>query len=117
VQYTVGDWLLKNSDPLPESMPQVFATGGVGLIRKMFEAKLAAAASAAEDTAGGGGKAKKAASSTVSMSFVKSMKALTEELSMTKCNFIRCIKPNAQMRAGVFNRCAARRRFDRRRLF
>jgi len=116
VQYTVGGWLLKNSDPLPESMPQVFSEGKVKLIQKLFKvadkAEEGEVAGGAADAGPKRGGAKKVTSPTVSMSFVKSMKSLTEELSTTKCNFIRCIKPNAQMRAGVYNRkyalpCAA----------
>jgi myosin heavy subunit len=98
VQYTVGGWLLKNSDPLPESMAQVFSSGSLKLVSRILRDEISKS-QAQSDT-----KAKKVKSTTVSQAFVKSMKSLTEELSQTKCNFIRCIKPNPQMRPGIFNR-------------
>lgn len=93
VQYTVHGWLQKNTDPVPESMHQMFGAGKLALVKRVFAKQIAAGATKA-----------KMGTTTVSMAFVKSMKALTEELSITKCNFIRCIKPNAQMRAGYFSR-------------
>jgi myosin heavy subunit len=40
----------------------------------------------------------------VAQKFVTSMDRLAEALSETKCSFVRCIKPNAQMQRGVFDR-------------
>lgn len=102
VQYTVGGWLLKNSDPLPESMATVFSNGSLKLVTRILRDEIAKSEAAAQGAADG--KAKKIKAQTVSLAFVKSMKSLTEELSITKCNFIRCIKPNAQMIPNVFNR-------------
>jgi myosin heavy subunit len=99
VQYTVAGWLLKNSDPLPESMAQVFSNGSLKLVTRILRDEIAKANEVESDS-----KAKKVKQSTVSMAFVKSMKSLTEELSLTKCNFIRCIKPNPQMIPNIFNR-------------
>ncbi|KAG7396585.1 hypothetical protein PHYBOEH_002047 [Phytophthora boehmeriae] len=36
--------------------------------------------------------------------FSTQMKGLTTELEGTSCNFVRCIKPNTQMKVGVFDR-------------
>eukprot|EP00904_Undaria_pinnatifida_P007253 jgi/Undpi1/3658/HiC_scaffold_16.g07028.m1 len=40
---------------------------------------------------------------TVAKSFLESMKGLNATLLNTKCNFVRCIKPNAQMECGVYD--------------
>jgi len=110
VQYTVQGWLLKNSDPLPETAGSVFgANSQLPLVKKLFAEELkseeaSAAGAAAGGAAGGKSAAKGKRKDTVAAAFVRSMRSLTEELSRTKCNFIRCIKPNPLMRAGLFNR-------------
>jgi myosin heavy subunit len=120
VQYTVNGWLLKNTDPLPENLPAIFGAGNLPLVRKIFDKDSAtnpgAAASAAGDSkcnstvdagvalSGRGARARKNAATTVSKAFVASMNMLTANLAKTKCNFIRCIKPNSFMRPGVYNR-------------
>ncbi|OQR88927.1 myosin, partial [Thraustotheca clavata] len=40
----------------------------------------------------------------ISSTFSKQMKGLTQELQSTRCNFIRCIKPNSKMDDKVFDR-------------
>ena len=40
---------------------------------------------------------------TVAKAFLESMKGLNATLLNTKCNFVRCIKPNAQMECGVYD--------------
>ena len=37
------------------------------------------------------------------MTFMKQMNGMVAELNSTRCNFIRCIKPNYQMRVGLFD--------------
>ena len=41
--------------------------------------------------------------SSVGMTFMKQMNGMVAELNSTRCNFIRCIKPNYQMEVGVFD--------------
>jgi myosin heavy subunit len=101
VHYTVKGWLLKNSDPLPETAGAVFGAGSqLPLVRKLFADEL----KSEEAAAAGRGASKSSKKDTVAAAFVRSMRSLTTELSQTKCNFIRCIKPNALMRAGLFHR-------------
>ncbi|CAM9287341.1 unnamed protein product, partial [Sphacelaria rigidula] len=40
---------------------------------------------------------------TVAKAFMKSMQDLNETLLATTCNFVRCIKPNAAMKVGVYD--------------
>eukprot|EP00908_Phaeocystis_cordata_P006627 Transcript_17247.p1 GENE.Transcript_17247~~Transcript_17247.p1 ORF type:complete len:996 (+),score=558.03 Transcript_17247:53-2989(+) len=39
----------------------------------------------------------------VGMTFMKQMNGMVAELNSTRCNFIRCIKPNYQMQVGLFD--------------
>jgi len=41
--------------------------------------------------------------SSVGMTFMKQMNGMVAELDSTRCNFIRCIKPNYEMQVGVFD--------------
>jgi myosin heavy subunit len=103
VKYRVSGWVLKNSDPLPEAMAATFAAATKtslptmpALLACAPELAAALAATTGEGMAnpmnkagvkGGGGKG--GGGRTVCASFVASMKALTVQLSATKCNFIR----------------------------
>lgn len=40
---------------------------------------------------------------TVAKAFLASMRGLNATLLETTCNFVRCIKPNAQMECGVYD--------------
>ncbi len=42
VQYTTKDWLLKNSDPMPETMHAAFGAGSLPLVRRVFAKEIAA---------------------------------------------------------------------------
>ena len=41
--------------------------------------------------------------SSVGMTFMKQMNGMVAELNSTRCNFIRCLKPNYQMELGLFD--------------
>ena len=40
---------------------------------------------------------------TVGMTFLRQMHSMVSELNATRCNFVRCVKPNALMEPGVFD--------------
>lgn len=50
------------------------------------------------------GSSKRLKSGSTSNLFSTQMKGLTTELEGTSCNFVRCIKPNTQMKAGIFDK-------------
>jgi myosin heavy subunit len=110
VKYRVDGWLLKNSDPLPEALAATFTAGkkALGVTMDIFGEKNLLQTSSGDDSGGGGGgrggKRRTEKKPTVCLSFVTSMKALKAQLESTKCNFIRCIKPNALMKYGIFDR-------------
>jgi myosin heavy subunit len=51
-----------------------------------------------------GGAAKRLKGGSTSSLFATQMKGLTTELEGTSCNFVRCIKPNTQMKVGMFDK-------------
>jgi hypothetical protein len=116
VKYKVREWVLKNSDPLPEAMATTFAAVTKTSLPTMPELAAALAASTGDGSAAASsssgserrrsstGSGKGGGARTVCTSFVASMKALTTQLGATKCNFIRCVKPNPSMAYGVVDR-------------
>lgn len=50
------------------------------------------------------GSSKRLKGGSTSNLFSTQMKGLTTELEGTSCNFVRCIKPNTQMKAGIFDK-------------
>lgn len=50
------------------------------------------------------GSSKRLKSGSTSSLFSTQMKGLTTELEGTSCNFVRCIKPNTQMKPGIFDK-------------
>jgi myosin heavy subunit len=98
VKYTIDGFLIKNTDPIPEGLSPTFnQLSSLKIAKEIFPENALAAA-------GGGGGGKKGAPKTVSASFVASMRKLTDNLGRTKCNFIRCIKPNPAMLFGTISR-------------
>ncbi|TDH65903.1 hypothetical protein CCR75_001339 [Bremia lactucae] len=53
---------------------------------------------------GGSASSKRLKGGSTSNLFSMQMKGLTSELEGTNCNFIRCMKPNTQMKVGLFDR-------------
>jgi hypothetical protein len=99
VTYTVGSFISKNNNSLPAHLTKMLAEsrlqpsagggdlpGGFGTI---------------EVPADTGGRKSKMAS--VSSVFLKQMIQLVGVLSATRCSFIKCIKPNAPMKASLFD--------------
>lgn len=87
VPYTAGSFIDKNNDEVPPDLIELVESSAHDFMQS--EAKLA----------GSGKKAKH-----VTVTYSKQMTGLKDKLQSTQCNFVRCIKPNAEMKAGVFDR-------------
>ena len=87
VPYTAGSFIDKNNDEVPQDLLE--------LCESFSHSFMIAEARAA----GTGKKAKH-----VTITYAKQMTGLKDKLMSTQCNFVRCIKPNAQMKAGIFDR-------------
>jgi myosin heavy subunit len=86
VQYTVGTFIQKNDAKVPKDLMDMLLTCPHNC--------LVEAVKAAGDSK----------ITTVTALFATQMRGLIDKLESTDCNFIRCIKPNPQMQAGVFDR-------------
>jgi len=114
VTYTVGTFLEKNNDRLPDDMERTLKASTKSILREVFELqeKAPAAAPAAPPPAAAapakgapppGAKpkapppARKPPARSIVHKFQGQIKQLVDDLESTKCSFIRCVKPNAAM--------------------
>ena len=91
VVYTVDGWLAANRDAKPDALVALLGDRGAPLLRE--------ACAAAAPPKGARRKPK-----TVCGGFVDSMVGLRRVLGASQCSFIRCIKPNAEMKPGGVDR-------------
>jgi myosin heavy subunit len=91
VTYTVGNFIEKNNNSIPPDVGALFE------VSKMTSLSVKCGAAMAPPKRG-----KKAP--TVGGIFKKQMDSLVQTLNITKCSFIRCVKPNATSEFGVFDR-------------
>jgi myosin-6 len=96
VIYSVEGFLDKNMDPLNEDVEKMMFNSGLDLLRELFPYE-----APDPNARGRGGRGKKKA--TVGGRFLKQLGALSETLGNTNSHFIRCIKPNDDKQAGVFD--------------
>ena len=99
VTYTIGAFMDKNNDTIPKDMADLFLSSSTSIMLDLFKEEAAEMAAAATQTRG---RPKKKLKS-VSAKFSRQMHELVETLDATRCNFIRCIKPNAMMKLGYFD--------------
>lgn len=85
VEYTVGDFVEKNNDRVPEKMHAL-----------MRAASNSVASVAFDKCSGSQGSSK--AKKTVVANFGHQIRGLVGTLESTKCSFIRCVKPNPEMK-------------------
>ena len=146
VRYTVGLFINKNQNKVPEEMEELFEASALGeLLRRSRAAELqkqaeergltaeqaaeeaaqqkeqaeleAAAAEAQAEAEGPSGRRRSAStgrgrgqsvggggSEGLAAVFTRQMSSLVATLGETRCSFVRCVKPNARMEFGVFDR-------------
>lgn len=105
VRYEVNDWVTRNNDRIPDAFKDVMASSSLaavsGAASTLSSGPTVVEAPGAKMRAGGtGGTFQKP---TVAKGFMESMTGLSKMLDSTTCNFIRCLKPNAQMKKHVFD--------------
>lgn len=103
VKYTVGNFLQKNNDSIPKDMLDMFIGTGLELYAEMFAAQKTEAEEMEAFKSGTGARKKGPMFTSISNKFVRQMEQLVADLDATRCNFIRCIKPNPTMTLGVFD--------------
>ncbi|KAJ8406974.1 hypothetical protein AAFF_G00292500 [Aldrovandia affinis] len=98
VDYNIGNWLVKNKDPLNETVVGLFQKSNLKLLSMLF-ANYAGADSAQEK--GKGGKKKGSSFQTVSALHRENLNKLMTNLRSTHPHFVRCIIPNETKTPGV----------------
>jgi myosin heavy subunit len=92
VTYSVANWLEKNMDKLSEDYEKFLGASSKDLLAKSLHKK------EEEAPAAGRGKGKGKGAQTVSRAFLASLKKLLDALESTDAHFIRCIKPNNELK-------------------
>ncbi|XP_062335310.1 myosin-7-like isoform X2 [Osmerus eperlanus] len=98
VDYNIGNWLVKNKDPLNETVVGLFQKSSLKLLGVLF-AGYASADAAAE--AGGGKKKKGSSFQTVSALHRENLNKLMTNLRSTHPHFVRCLIPNETKTPGA----------------
>uniref|UniRef100_A0A4W5LM67 Myosin-7B n=1 Tax=Hucho hucho TaxID=62062 RepID=A0A4W5LM67_9TELE len=92
VDYNIGNWLVKNKDPLNETVVGLFQKSSLKFLANLYTDK----------AAGGGGKKKKGGSfQTVSALHRENLGKLMTNLRSTHPHFVRCLIPNETKTPGA----------------
>ncbi|KAK7945439.1 hypothetical protein WMY93_001167 [Mugilogobius chulae] len=101
VDYNINNWLVKNKDPLNETVVGLYQKSTLKLLASLF-ANYAGADSAQESGKGkGGGKKKGSSFQTVSALHRENLNKLMTNLRSTHPHFVRCIIPNETKTPGA----------------
>ncbi|XP_034717471.1 myosin-6-like [Etheostoma cragini] len=92
VDYNIGNWLVKNKDPLNETVVGLFQKSNLKLLSVLFAGYSAADSDAAAK--GKGAKKKGSSFQTVSALHRENLNKLMTNLKSTHPHFVRCIIPN-----------------------
>ena len=100
VTYSVIGWLDKNNDKLSDDYEKHLTQSSKALIKEHLVKQ------EPEDGGGGkggkgGGRGRPKAAQTVGRSFLASLKKLLDALESTEAHFIRCIKPNNELKPNL----------------
>ncbi|XP_071384454.1 myosin-7-like [Centroberyx affinis] len=98
VDYNIGNWLVKNKDPLNETVVGLYQKSALKLLALLF----AGYAGADSESGAGGGKKKKGSSfQTVSALHRENLNKLMTNLRSTHPHFVRCLIPNETKTPGA----------------
>ncbi|XP_010884291.1 myosin-7 [Esox lucius] len=100
VDYNICNWLVKNKDPLNETVVGLFQKSTLKLLSMLFVG-YAGADSAGEEKATGGKKKKGSSFQTVSALHRENLNKLMTNLRSTHPHFVRCIIPNETKTPGA----------------
>uniref|UniRef100_A0A4W5NFI1 Myosin heavy chain 6 n=1 Tax=Hucho hucho TaxID=62062 RepID=A0A4W5NFI1_9TELE len=100
VDYNIGNWLVKNKDPLNETVVGLFQKSSLKFLSNLF-VNYAGAEGAPEEKAAGGKKKKGSSFQTVSALHRENLGKLMTNLRSTHPHFVRCIIPNETKTPGA----------------
>ncbi|KAJ7987385.1 hypothetical protein DPEC_G00325940 [Dallia pectoralis] len=99
VDYNIGNWLVKNKDPLNETVVGLFQKSSLKFLANLFISF--AGADGGEDKAAGGKKKKGSSFQTVSALHRENLGKLMTNLRSTHPHFVRCLIPNETKTPGA----------------
>ncbi|XP_066532474.1 myosin-6 [Hoplias malabaricus] len=102
VDYNITGWLVKNKDPLNETVVGLYQKSSLKLLSTLFSSY--AGAEAAEKS-GKGAKKKGSSFQTVSALHRENLNKLMTNLKTTHPHFVRCLIPNENKTPGVMDNC------------
>uniref|UniRef100_S4RBY6 Myosin-7 n=1 Tax=Petromyzon marinus TaxID=7757 RepID=S4RBY6_PETMA len=100
VDYNISGWLIKNKDPLNETVVGLYQKSSLKLLSVLFANYAAADADAAKK---GGAKKKGSSFQTVSALHRENLNKLMTNLRSTHPHFVRCIIPNEEKKPGAMD--------------
>ncbi|XP_035254581.1 myosin-11-like [Anguilla anguilla] len=105
VDYNASNWLTKNMDPLNDNVTQLLNNSSINFIQELWKdtdrvVGLDTITKMSGSSAPGPSKAKKGMFRTVGQLYKESLTKLMTTLHNTQPNFVRCIIPNHEKRAG-----------------
>uniref|UniRef100_A0A4W4HML6 Myosin heavy chain 7 n=1 Tax=Electrophorus electricus TaxID=8005 RepID=A0A4W4HML6_ELEEL len=101
VDYNINNWLVKNKDPLNETVVGLFQKSTVKLLGQLFAGY--AGAESGGKGGKGGGKKKGSSFQTVSALHRENLNKLMTNLKSTHPHFVRCLIPNETKTPGVMD--------------
>ncbi|KAM9797928.1 myosin-6 [Neosynchiropus ocellatus] len=102
VDYNIGNWLVKNKDPLNETVVGLYQKSSVKLLSQLFSSYAGADGS---DKGGKAAKKKGSSFQTVSALHRENLNKLMTNLKTTHPHFVRCLIPNEKKTPGVMDNC------------
>ncbi|KAK1795577.1 hypothetical protein P4O66_001071 [Electrophorus voltai] len=103
VDYNITGWLVKNKDPLNETVVGLYQKSSLKLLSHLFSSY--AGAESAEKSGGKGSKKKGSSFQTVSALHRENLNKLMTNLRTTHPHFVRCLIPNENKTPGVMDNC------------
>uniref|UniRef100_A0A672HJ52 Myosin, heavy chain 6, cardiac muscle, alpha n=1 Tax=Salarias fasciatus TaxID=181472 RepID=A0A672HJ52_SALFA len=103
VDYNISGWLVKNKDPLNETVVGLFQKSSLKLLSLLFSNY--AGGEGGDKGAGKGAKKKGSSFQTVSALHRENLNKLMNNLKTTHPHFVRCLIPNERKTPGVMDNC------------
>ncbi|TRY96594.1 hypothetical protein DNTS_032545 [Danionella cerebrum] len=103
VDYNIGGWLVKNKDPLNETVVGLYQKSSLKLLSLLFSSY--SGAETAEKSGGKGAKKKGSSFQTVSALHRENLNKLMTNLRTTHPHFVRCLIPNESKTPGIMDNC------------
>ncbi|TMW56379.1 hypothetical protein Poli38472_006389 [Pythium oligandrum] len=102
VKYHINSFVDKNNNIVSDQFEELIKRSTSRILQEIIGRDTPSGQE--KSSRGGGKRSSSVKGGSASSLFSTQMKGLTTELEGTACNFVRCIKPNTQMKPGIFDR-------------